>query len=266
MKHKLYKFLALTNTAVFVITMGACTKVESKGTLAKEPNASTTMSFSIFEDPEELLIEKSTVMVAPFIEESTKVVEPTIETTENYIENTTKENDSELKNKFGTQEELEQYLKNIYDNSGKHYIDIFNEYHEKQNEEYYAYRDDLYTAASYMLIIDKGYTLDELALELDYVLTARKYPREIIEQDYDALKRLYAISDDITGGKESNLIFQMFEQLALERHKVACVDKENHTDGKYITCENLDLEKLYNAIISERGRSLFLFNNLHIKK
>lgn len=262
MKHKLYKFLALTNTAVFVMTMGACTKVESKGNLAKEPE---TTSFSIFDDPSILLTEN---YIDPFeVESTTRIVETepeTIVTQERLEETTIKENVEEttvkeavtdprdnVESRFSSQEELENYLIDIYESSGKSYTDIINEYHEKQLNDYYIYREELYTAAAYMTIIENGYSLNDVALELDYLITARMHPSEITDTDIDALKTLIAIS----GYEEEKVpyVFQIYEQLALERHKVACLNKSEHVEGmKFIDCEYLNLDDLYQAIITKR--------------
>lgn len=244
-----YKLTSLTLAGITIVTMGACSKnvkMTNSETVNKNDisnTITTTMptTFSIFDDIDEFN-------------------EDELITTSD-ITRKDKDNNDDLTSKFSSQKELEQHLHILYISSGKNYSEIFNEYHEGQKEDYYIYRDELYTAASYMLIVEKGYKLEDLANELDYLLALRQNPREIIDEDYEALKTLYVISENVNGGKESNLIFQIFEQLSLERHKVSCPDKDKHTDGiKFLNCEHLNTSELYNDITEERGMGLVLKN------
>lgn len=265
MKHRLYKLAALAETAVFIITMGACsvnvkTGDSNKTTPStKEPE---TIAFSIFEDPSTLSTDN---YIDPLdrneVESTTRIVETepeTIDIQDGLEETTIKEEITKpyenVESRFSSQEELEEYLMDIYESSGKSYTEIINEYNEKQKDDYYVYRDDLYTAAAYMSIIENGYTLNDVALELDYLLVARMNPGEITNEDVEALKTLISIY----GNEEERIpyIFQLYEQLSLERHKVACIDKEKHVDGrKFIECEHLNSEVLYQLIIESRNQT-----------
>lgn len=265
MKHRLYKFAALAETAVLIVTMGACSVNVKTGESAKTPTTTKereTIAFSIFDDPNTLSSEGYTELwTKTEVEKTTKITE--IETPTNDIreETITKEEITKpyenIASRFSSQEELENYLTELYESSGKNCQEIINEYNEKQSEDYYIYREDLYTAAAYMSIIENGYTLNDVALELDYLLTARMNPCEITDADIEALKTLIAIS-----GYEDEKVpymFQLYEQLALERHKVACINKSEHVEGnKFIECEHLNLETLYQAIIANREQTLSL--------
>ena len=255
MKDKLHKLTALTLAGLSIVTIGACSrkiKVDSTKVITKEETIGTTLksteptTFSIFEDPELLT---TTEVYNDKEDISIKESESILETTH------AREN---VESRFSNEEELEAYLNNIYQNSGKNYIEIINEFHESQKENYYIYREDLYTSAAYTALRECGYTLEELSLELNYLLTAAQNSREVKDEDLIALEKLYVVGDNITnnGGIRIN-IYQLFEQLSLEYHKVSCTNKEEHEKGnRYILCETLDEEKLYAQILASKQASL----------
>ena len=248
MKEKIHKLTAFILTGASIVTMGACSNRITESEKKAPTTPTTTANFSIFDDPE--LLSTSNIS---FIEETaTTTTKKTTEQPE------TTHASQILESRFSSQEELETYLTNIYESSGKNYIQIINEYHEAQKENYYIYQEDVYTAAAYMMIRENGYTLDELALELDYLLASINKPRGLYDEDMVALKTLYNICDSLKGEAIGRIsVYQIFEQLSLERHKVACVQKNEHQHGnEFIECETLDEVKLFYAIMDSRGESL----------
>lgn len=240
--HKLYRITALAETVVLVVTMGACSRKievsntttvsENKSVVTTLENTTVPTTFSIFDE----------------IEEETEVEITVPETTEATTE---KEKYPEIavESRFSTQQELEEFLRLTYANSGKSIWQIIEEIKKEQEEGYYyAFRSDLLASAAYALITEKGYTLDDLALELDYLLTLIMNPREMGENDHKVLKPLFDLLEK--DGSYAMNVFQFFESLALERHRVACPEKDNHTKGhKLVACPTLDEEKLYKELM-----------------
>lgn len=245
-KHRLQKGLALLGAGVIIVGMGACTKKfeipkvtevsTDQVTMLEQNNVNVNTTVAIFEDPELLDITEINI-TNDKIEESLLSNEPEQLSTSFSKEDTFTEENS-LKTRFTNQEQLEVYLEQLYYNYGKNSWQIIEEAREREaSGEFYSYRNDLSASAAYMLLKDNGITLNDVALELDYLLSLTITPREELEEDKAILKVFY----DICG--ENYNIYEIFEQLALERHMVKCPDKDKHTSNNgFIVCPKLDLE------------------------
>lgn len=253
-----YKLTALTLAGATVVTMGACTRKEempsletpkdNKPSMAGEVNVPTT--FSIFENVDDIIDSLEEPVTENHEELITEQKEDTMETKKSYPE-------IPVESRFTTQAELELFLKETYINSGKNIYQIIDELKQAQeNGDFYAYRSDLVASAAYMLILENGYTLDELALKLDYLLTLCMYSREVSESDLKILKVLYDMVEK--DGEYIVNIYQFFESLALERHRVSCPEKDKHEKGhRLVACPTLSEEALY-ELLTKNGLVLKL--------
>ena len=252
MKHKLYKFASLTVAGVVVVSMGAC----KKNIQSEDPHTETSITqeemHSDFITTNIAITEPTTIKIFDDYELESEVEnlteKQTLETIseEPYTELTTMK--STYISRFSSQEELENYLEQIYIESEKNSLEIIQEdFGKQENGDYYAYRTDLSAAAAYKIITEKGYSLEDVQDELDYVLACRINPGEITDIEELALAKLITIFQDYYTLKD---IFQICEQLALELHLVSCPNKEVHSE-KYgwVSCEELDKDKIFYKII-----------------
>ncbi len=233
-KHRLQKSFAMLNAGLIIVTMGACSSdkeilsetSQMSSTLSSNTQENTSNTFSIFEEPE-------------FIE----TVPPETNIIPSVQDDITKTSDNEYHSRFTNQEQLEIYLEQTYNASGKDYWQIINEVNiAKKNGDYSANYNDLSASAGYMLLKDNGLSLDDVTLELDYVLCLVNNPREEFEEDREALKVLY----DVTGGES---VYSIFYQIALERHLISCPSKSNHKNNLGdVMCSELDEEKILTQI------------------
>lgn len=230
MKHKLYKLLALSETVILVVTMGACSKkIEVSNTKVEKENPEiTTMNemtvpttFSIFDDSEEIIEESKTEKIT---ETKPEIVTENIKT-------------AELN--FSSQEELEVFLTKTYEESGKTIQQIHQELiKEYENGNYLAYNNIIIAAAAYRCLVENGYTLDDFGLLLDYLLYCRIYSGELTYEEEEMFRPLF----EITESYGIYNTFEFFERLAVERHRVKCPEKENHRSDTVHDCVVLSQE------------------------
>lgn len=247
--------MALTIAGVTVVSMGACKKniqVGKTNTTTRTTEEETSLetlrtniavteatTIKIFDDYE---LELETENLTEQKSTETTSEDPSLEAvTEELTTN------SCYTSRFTSQAELEKYLEQIYTESGKTSLQIIEEVYKEQEEgNYYAYNTDLSAAAAYKIITEKGYSLEDVQNELDYVLACRINPGEIIDVDEIALAKLITIFKDNFTIKD---IFQICERLALELHLVSCPKLEEHSEQYgWVYCEELDKTKIFYKI------------------
>ncbi len=267
MKHKLYKFMAFTTTAVVIVSMSSC-KEEIKlseptieNHITEEKNSSKSLENNI-------ALETTTIKI--FDDYELNETEPLNEITSNEVttgtieneviieipETTTETNQVEVtspaplyESRFASTNDYENYLNKIYAESGKNSAEIINEvFAEQETGNYYAYRSDLSAAAAYTIIKEKGYNLSDIEDELNYILACRINPGEITEIEEIVLTKLLIIFDNYT----IKDIFQICEQLSLDYHLIGCQKKAEHTE-KYgwVYCIELNKDNIANKIVNE---------------
>lgn len=257
-KYALQKGTAILGTGLIIFGMGSCAKKIETPIITPSPK--TTQEYQLTAKDDEKISLNNTTTITIFdnldeIETLEETIIPTIiETT---IPHTTKKEDGYYF-KFTNQQQLETYLEKIYNDSGKDYWTIINE--AEENDDYYANRSDLSMAAAYMLLKENGLYLDDVALELDYLLCLVNNPREEFDEDRQALEILY----EITGGRK---VYPIFERLALERHLIMCPNKNNHKiEAGRIICIELDEQKILLLIIEKNKDKEIEVGPLLVKK